>query len=71
MKLFTKENSNESKELKKFISRHSRAFVDWEILHRASHDNYEEVPLDTLLDMIARDNQWYTTFLNNIKVRLK
>lgn len=45
--------------------------MDWEILHRASHDNYEEIPLDALLDMIARDNQWYTTFLNNIKVRLK
>lgn len=71
MKSSTKEKSSENKELKKFISRHSKAFTDWEILHRASHENYEEVSLDCLLDLIARDKQWYTTFLNNIRIKLK
>jgi hypothetical protein len=70
MKSSTSEKSSESKELKKFASRHSNAFVDWEILHRMSNDSYEEIPLDNFLDVISRDTQWYTTFLNNIRVRL-
>jgi len=70
MKLSISESSNESKELKKFASKHSSAFVDWEILHRCQHDIYEEIPLCDFLDMIARDPHWYSIFLNNIKIRL-
>ncbi len=70
MKSFTSESFCESKELKRFSSRHSNAFTDWEILYRIENDIWEEIPLDIFLDLIARDMQWYNTFLNNIKVRL-
>jgi hypothetical protein len=70
MKSSISENSSESKELKRFVSRHSNAFADWEILYRIDNDVWEEIPMDIFLDLIARDAQWYTTFLNNIKVRL-
>lgn len=70
MKLSTSESSSESKELKRFISKHSSAFVDWEILHRANSELYDEIPLCDFLDMIARDPHWYSIFLNNIRVRL-
>ncbi len=70
MKSSTSESSSESKELKRFASRHSDAFADWEILYRIENDIWDEIPLDSFLDLIARDAQWYTTFLNNIKVRL-
>jgi len=70
MKLSISESSSESKELKKFASKHSSAFVDWEILHRCQHDIHEEIPLGDFLDMIARDPHWYSIFLNNIKIRL-
>lgn len=62
--------SSDKKELRKFISRHSSAFVDWEILHRIHKDSMDEIPLDNFLDIIGRDRLWYNTFLNNIKVRL-
>jgi hypothetical protein len=70
MKSSISENCSESKELKRFVSRHSNAFADWEILYRIDNDVWEEIPMDIFLDLIARDAQWYTTFLNNIKVRL-
>ena len=70
MKLSTIVSSSEIKELKKFASRHSSAFVDWEILHRCEHETHDEIPLDDFLDMIARDSHWYAIFLNNIKIRL-
>lgn len=70
MKLYTRENSKESKEIKKFVSRHSRAFTDWEILYRSDKGIYDEIPLDNFLDIISKDYHSYTIFLNNIKVRL-
>ena len=70
MKSSTSESSSVSKELKNFASRHSSAFVDWEILHRCEHETHDEIPLDDFLDMIARDSHWYAIFLNNIKIRL-
>ena len=70
MKSSTSESSSESKELRRFVSRHSSAFVDWEILHRSHHEIDEEIHLEDFLDMIARDSHWYSIFLNNIKVRL-
>lgn len=60
----------DKKELKKFTSRHSSAFVDWEILYRTHNDSLDEIPLDNFLDIIARDRVWYNTFLSNIKIRL-
>tara|TARA_E500000305_G_C3834530_1_gene148879 strand:- start:244 stop:456 length:213 start_codon:yes stop_codon:yes gene_type:complete len=63
------EESN--KEFKKFVSRHSQAYIEWEMLSRADSDDVYEIPLCDFLDMISRDYQWYTTFLNNIKVRLR
>ncbi len=70
MKSYYKESSIDKKNFKRFASKHSSAFVDWEILYRANNEIYEEIPLDNFLNMIARDYQWYTTFLNNIKIRL-
>lgn len=70
MKLYTNENEIDKKELKKFVARHSTAYTDWEILHRLDRDEIDEIPLDNFLDMIARDEVWYNTFLNNIKIRL-
>jgi len=71
MKSYTSESSTDKKELKKFISRHTSAYVDWEILQRLHNDSIDEIPLDNFLDMIGRDYVWYNTFLNNIKVRMK
>jgi hypothetical protein len=71
MKSYTSESSTDKKELKKFISRHTAAYVDWEILQRLHNDSIDEIPLDNFLDMIGRDYVWYNTFLNNIKVRMK
>lgn len=62
--------SIDKKEFKKFISRHSNAFVDWELLYRTSRDSLDEIPLDNFLDLIARDRVWYNTFLSNIKIRI-
>ncbi len=70
MKLYYKEKLTDKNNFKRFVSRHSSAFTDWEILHRAHKGIYDEIPLDNFLDLIARDYQWYTTFLNNIKIRL-
>jgi hypothetical protein len=70
MKLFTKESKKDKKDFKKFISRHSSAYLDWELLHRINNQSLDEVPLDNFLDLIARDDLWYNTFLNNIKIRL-
>jgi hypothetical protein len=71
MRLSTIESSSESKDLKRFASRHSSAFIDWEIMYRVYNDIYEEIPLHDFLDIISKDYQWYTTFLNNIKIRLQ
>lgn len=71
MKSYTSESSKDKKELKKFISRHTSAYVDWEMLHRLDNNFIDEIPLDNFLDMIGRDYLWYNTFLNNIKVRMK
>jgi len=68
MNYYTKESN---KEFKKFASRHSQAYIEWEMLSRADSDDIYEIPLWDFLDMISRDYQWYTTFLNNIKVRLQ
>lgn len=72
MKTSTSENSLDprQKEFRKFVSKHTDAFVQWEMLSRADNDDFSEIPLEDFLDMIARDNLWYTTFLNNIKIRL-
>ena len=70
MKSYYKENLTDKNNFKKFASRHSSAFTDWEMLHRADKEIYDEIPLDNFLDLIGRDYQWYTTFLNNIKIRL-
>jgi hypothetical protein len=67
----TKFSINEkNKDFKRFASKHSNAFIDWEMLHRAHTENWEEVGLDDLLEMISRTEHWYSTFLNNIRIRL-
>lgn len=70
MKLSTKENSIDKKDLKKLVSRHCDAYVQWEMLHRAHLFTIDEIPIDHFLDIIGRDYLWYNTFLNNIKIRL-
>jgi hypothetical protein len=70
MKLSTEESKKDKKDFKKFISRHSNAYTDWEILHRMNNCALDEIPLDNFLNLIARDDLWYNTFLNNIKIRL-
>lgn len=62
--------SEMNKEFNKFASRHSNAFIDWEILNRVHNENFEEIGLQDLLDMISRSEHWYATFLNNIRIRL-
>lgn len=72
MKTYISENSLDpkQKEFRKFVSKHTDAFVQWEMLSRADDEDFTEIPIEDFLDMIARDSIWYTTFLNNIKVRL-
>ena len=70
MRLFIKESKKEKKDFKKFVSRHSSAYVDWELLYRMDKCQINEIPLDEFLELIARDDLWYNTFLNNIKIRL-
>lgn len=71
MKTYTKEKSLGRDSFRAFHSRHTGAFVDWEILHRSHLSELEEMHLGDMLESISRDSLWYNTFLNNIVERVK